>query len=80
MFVPTNVEDVDLYPKTRVPSDETSIRGQVKCPRVGHVYFVWNNSFSWFTNKLLSYTVRLELPPFALVDKARIAKAKSLLV
>ena len=74
------IEDIELYPKSRVPSNETSISGKLRCPRVGHVHFVWNNAFSWFTNKSLSYTVRLELPPFQLVDKARAAKARSLLV
>jgi len=53
----------------RVPSDIESIKGTFKSETDGAFVFLFDNSFSWFNSKLLSYTVNLfqvraTLPPY----------------
>lgn len=43
----------------RVPSDIESIKGTFKSEADGAFVFLFDNSFSWFNSKLLSYTVNL---------------------
>jgi hypothetical protein len=45
----------------RVQADKFPGRGQYQCHEDGTIIYCWNNSFSWFTGKDLSYiTTRLE--------------------
>ena len=43
----------------RVPSDVESITGQFKATQEGTFVLVFDNAFSWFNSKLLSYKVEL---------------------
>jgi hypothetical protein len=43
----------------RVPSDVEPISGTFKATRDGTLVLVFDNSFSWFNSKLLSYRVEL---------------------
>jgi len=43
------------------------------------VYFKWNNSFSWLTSKLLSYSIRLSQPAFPIADQNRCQKSRAML-
>jgi hypothetical protein len=54
-----NVEQVIHEPK-RVVSDEENIYAscQIDCP--GTLIFVWDNTYSWFNNKLLTYAVEIQ--------------------
>jgi hypothetical protein len=54
-----NVEQVIHEPK-RVISDEENIYAscQIDCP--GTLIFMWDNTYSWFNNKLLTYAVEIQ--------------------
>lgn len=43
----------------RVPSDIENIKGTFKSESDGTFVFLFDNKFSWFNSKLLSYTVNL---------------------
>ena len=43
----------------RVPSDIENIKGTFKSETDGTFVFLFDNKFSWFNSKLLSYTVNL---------------------
>jgi hypothetical protein len=43
----------------RMPSDLEPIRGQFKAPSEGVIVFKWNNEYSWFTSKNLSYMIEM---------------------
>jgi len=64
---------------TRVPSHLEVISGNFKAPTIGKFVFCWDNKFSWFTPKILSYSIELHQPSFAVADNARSLRARSLL-
>jgi hypothetical protein len=70
--------DVIVEP-TRVPSDVEPITGSFKAPTDGTIILAYDNTFSWFNPKLLSYVVELHQPAFALADKNRCLKSRILL-
>ena len=43
----------------RVPSDIETIKGKYKAETEGTLYFLFDNSFSWFNSKLLTYSISL---------------------
>jgi hypothetical protein len=43
----------------RMPSDEEPIRGRFKAPSEGVIVFKWNNEYSWFASKSLSYVIEM---------------------
>jgi hypothetical protein len=43
----------------RVPSDIETIKGSFKSESDGTFVFVFDNAFSWFNVKLLTYSVQL---------------------
>ena len=51
-----------VFEEERVPSDIKPIQGTFKAQRDGTFLFVWNNSYSWFNSKLLSYKIELYQP------------------
>jgi hypothetical protein len=60
-------------------STKYSQTGKFKCPREGTVHFKWNNSFSWLTSKLLSYSIRMSQPAFPIADQNRCQKSRAML-
>jgi hypothetical protein len=54
-----NVEEILIHPE-RVESGIEAVSGSVELPDVGTLILMWDNSYSWFTNKILSYSVDIE--------------------
>ena len=72
-------EDMCVFENSRVPSDIEIVKGKFKAAREGIVMFRWNNVFSWYNPKYLSYTLRLAQPAFPIADHSRCLKARSIL-
>ena len=53
-----------VHAPARVPSDVEGFTGSYKASRSGALLLTFDNSFSWFTPKLLSYHVALHQPAF----------------
>mmetsp|Transcript_14347 Transcript_14347/g.14453 ORF Transcript_14347/g.14453 Transcript_14347/m.14453 type:complete len:493 (+) Transcript_14347:156-1634(+) len=71
-----NESVVDL---TRIRSDLETIEGTFEVPRVGVVYFFWDNSFSWLTAKDLAYNIVLQQGvAINSADSARITSAQDI--
>jgi len=68
-----------IFETARVPSDQEAITGSYKCSREGTVLFEFDNSFSWFNPKMLTYHVELFQPAFTVADNQRSMKSRSLL-
>ena len=51
--------DEMIFENARVPSDLESITGTFKSVREGTLLFVFDNSFSWYNPKILSYRIEL---------------------
>jgi hypothetical protein len=49
----------DIISAHRVPSDTEIISGQFRISSAGMIMFKWNNDYSWFTTKQLSYLIEL---------------------
>jgi len=78
-FVSSAGAEEDVLQASRVPSDAEPVSGQFKALREGTLFLRFDNSFSWFTSKLLSYRVELYQPAFTLADTSRCMKSRSLL-
>jgi len=78
-FVSGGGAEEDVLQAARVPSDVEPYAGNFKAPREGTLLLRFDNSFSWFTSKLLSYQVELYQPAFTLADTARCMQSRSLL-
>lgn len=59
-FVDTDHRIHELVAESRVPSDLESIRKGFKIPGEGTLIFKWNNEYSWFASKSLSYMIELK--------------------
>ena len=59
-------EEIVVYPE-RVCSDIETISGSCQLNCAGTLVFMWDNSYSWFTNKLLTYIVNIEQVRFRYV-------------
>jgi hypothetical protein len=46
---------------TRIPSDLELITGSYKAPREGALVLIFDNTYSWFTSKLLTYHAELTM-------------------
>lgn len=77
--LPDGSDEEVVLESNRVPSDVEAITGSFKVPREGVVYFKWDNSFSWLTSKLLSYSIELHQPSLAVADNTRAMKARNML-
>ena len=55
----------EIISMTRMPSDVEPIRGQFKAPSEGTIIFKWNNEFSWFSSKNLSYMIEMAQVAFS---------------
>ena len=63
----------------RVPSDVENITGRFKAGREGTLVIKFDNSFSWFTPKYLTYLIELNQPSGTLADSHRCNKSRALL-
>lgn len=68
-----------VFAADRVPSDVEPYTGNFKAQREGTLVLRFDNSFSWFTSKLLSYQIELYQPAFTMADSARCMKSRSML-
>mmetsp|Transcript_9341 Transcript_9341/g.14086 ORF Transcript_9341/g.14086 Transcript_9341/m.14086 type:complete len:438 (+) Transcript_9341:199-1512(+) len=68
-------EEIVVYPE-RVCSDIETISGSCQLNCAGTLVFMWDNSYSWFTNKLLTYIVNIEQDPVPDELNPRIIESK----
>jgi len=68
-----------ILPAGRVDSHFEPISGAITVHKPGSIILEWDNNYSWFNTKTLSYTVSLKQPKIEVLEKKRIEKA-SLLV
>ena len=52
-------EIIELVEPSRVPSDLETVRGTQKVDFDGNYIFVFDNTFSWFNPKILTYKINL---------------------
>jgi len=64
-------EDVELLEITRVKSDIDPITGTITIPSPCTLLFYWDNHYSWFRAKRLSYSVSILPPTEDVVQKMR---------
>jgi len=74
----TNLVEVIREP-IREPSHIEQIKGSYKADYDGIFIFVFDNSYSWFTDKPLTYDIHLIQPAFAMADKNRSNQCRKLL-
>lgn len=68
-----------MVESTRVSSDVTPYTNTFKATKDGTLLLIWDNSFSWFTSKYLTYTIELRQPTLQDIEKARCLKSRSML-
>lgn len=68
-----------ILPAGRVDSHFEPISGAITVHKPGSIILEWDNSYSWFNTKTLSYAVSLKQPKIEVLEKKRTEKA-SLLV
>lgn len=68
-----------IFEATRVPSDVEAYTGQYKATKDGTLILFFDNSFSWFTPKYLTYNVEVFQPAFTAADNARCLRSRSML-
>ena len=68
-----------IFEPTRVPCDVEAYTGQYKATKDGTLILFFDNSFSWFTPKYLTYNVEIFQPAFTAADNARCLRSKSML-
>jgi hypothetical protein len=56
-FTPEDGQTIEVFSPQRVPANIEPITGVYKAPSSGTITFSWDNSFSWFTPKKLSYAI-----------------------
>jgi hypothetical protein len=75
----SNAGSVTIFEPARVPSDVEAYTGQYKATKDGTLILFFDNGFSWFTPKYLSYNVEVFQPAFTAADNARCLRSKSML-
>ena len=63
----------------RVPSDVENITGRFKAGREGTLVIKFDNSFSWFTPKYLTYLIEMSQPTGTIADNHRCNRSRALL-
>lgn len=71
-------KEVILEP-CRVSSDSTNTTGTYKAASDSLLTLTFDNSFSWFTSKLLTYSIKLYQPALTVADNMRSTKCQYLL-
>lgn len=56
---PDEPEPEEIITVSRMASDVEPIKGQFRAPSEGVVMFRWNNEYSWFASKSLSYMIEM---------------------
>ena len=79
-FAPSSGDGfLEVFEATRVPSDVSPYRTSFRATEDGTLLLLWDNSFSWFTLKYLSYHIEILAPSLQEKEDARCVKARSLL-
>lgn len=78
-FLVPGHESETIVSKMRVPSDVETIHGSYKAVREGTFVITFDNNFSWFNPKMLTYKISLFQPAFKMADKNRVAQCRRLL-
>tara|TARA_A100001015_G_scaffold307656_1_gene403924 strand:- start:1526 stop:2458 length:933 start_codon:yes stop_codon:yes gene_type:complete len=73
-------EEEVLQVMNRVPSDTETVEGKIFCRSEGMIRLTWNNEFSWFLPKWLSYNVQISPPLFRMMNKTRTEWVRSKLI
>jgi hypothetical protein len=68
-----------VFGPSRVPSDQEAYTGQYKSTKDGTLILCFDNNFSWFTPKYLTYHVEVFQPAFTAADNARCLRSRSML-
>jgi hypothetical protein len=68
-----------VFGPSRVPSDQEAYTGQYKSTKDGTLILYFDNNFSWFTPKYLTYHVEVFQPAFTAADNARCLRSRSML-
>lgn len=55
----------------RVPCHNDTIEGEFEPPSEGVIFFTWDNTFDWYTNKKLAYNIEVFVPSFTFIDNYR---------
>ncbi len=55
----------------RVPCHNDTIEGEFEPPSEGVIFFTWDNTFDWYTNKKLAYNIEVFEPSFTFIDNYR---------
>lgn len=78
-FVPDGQGPELITESMRVPSDVEPIKGSYKAELNGTFVFLFDNSYSWFNPKMLTYNVQLFQPAFTIADNNRALQSYRLL-
>ena len=71
-------DEVVILP-SRLPSDSTVISGNYEAKCEGTLLFIFDNTYSWFNTKLLTYNIYLYEPAFDSADNSRSLKSRKIL-
>jgi hypothetical protein len=55
-FLSKGGKTADIYPKTRLESSDTNHAMKYVAPGNGKIIYTWNNTFSTFTSKTVTFT------------------------
>eukprot|EP01038_Epipyxis_sp_PR26KG_P013949 gene13949-18709_t len=76
VYISPGFSDEVVIESNRVPSDVENITGTYKANRDGLFIMIFDNNFSWFNPKLLTYQIALYQPAFTLADTNRCLQSK----
>jgi hypothetical protein len=68
--------EICIIPWSRVTSDTERITGELLCPRSGILKLRWNNDYSWFLPKWLTYRVVLQQNQHSIDDYEEAQRAR----
>jgi len=63
VFIGLNGEEQIIIPPDRVNSDSEPFNDSVRLPERGSLILMWDNSYSWWHKKELSYSLQIEQDP-----------------
>lgn len=76
---PESLEFEAIEEVERVQSESGTITGSFEVPSEGVVFFLWDNTYDWMSNKQISYVINVKQPSFSLPDSTRCNEAYPLM-
>ncbi|KAM3570502.1 hypothetical protein VYU27_007426 [Nannochloropsis oceanica] len=67
-----------VLPAARVNSHQEPVSGDITVHRPGTVILLWDNTYSWFATKALSYSVHLRYPTGPTAERERGSRARAI--